>query len=46
MLSGETAQTWIEKGAEAYATMRMAEAEDFQKAVEEHRQGVVYRCSE
>jgi tetratricopeptide (TPR) repeat protein len=35
MLSGETPQTWIEKGAEAYANMRMAEAaEDFQKAVE------------
>ncbi len=35
MLSGETPQTWIEKGAEAYAYMRMAEAaEDFQKAVE------------
>jgi Tfp pilus assembly protein PilF len=35
MFSGETAQTWIEKGAEAFANMRMAEAaQDFQKAVE------------
>src|SRR6516164_2444641 len=35
MFSGGTAQTWIEKGAEAFANMRMAEAaQDFQKAVE------------
>ena len=35
MFSGETAQTWLEKGAEAFANMRMAEAaQDFQKAVE------------
>jgi tetratricopeptide (TPR) repeat protein len=35
MLPGETAQTWIEKGAEAYANMRVAEAaQHFEKAVE------------
>ena len=35
MSSGETAQTWLEKGAEAYAYMRLDEAgKDFQKAVE------------
>ena len=35
MFSGEAAQTWLEKGAAAYANMRTAEAaQDFQKAVE------------
>ena len=35
MFSGESARTWLEKGAEAFANMRMAEAaQDFQKAVE------------
>jgi tetratricopeptide (TPR) repeat protein len=35
MFSGETAQTWLEKGAEAFANRRMAEAaQDFQNAVE------------
>jgi tetratricopeptide (TPR) repeat protein len=35
MSSGESAQRWLEKGAEAYAYMRIDEAgKDFQKAVE------------
>jgi hypothetical protein len=35
MSSGESARTWLEKGAEAYAYMRLDEAgKDFQKAVE------------
>jgi tetratricopeptide (TPR) repeat protein len=35
MSSGESAQMWLEKGADAYAYMRFDEAEkDFQKAVE------------
>ncbi len=35
MSSGESAQSWLEKGAEAYAYMRLDEAgQDFQKAVE------------
>ncbi len=35
MSSSESAQTWLEKGAEAYANMRLDEAgQDFQKAVE------------
>ena len=35
MSSGESAQTWLEKGAEAYAYMRLDEAgNDFRKAVE------------
>ena len=35
MPSGESAQTWLEKGAEAYANMRLDEAgQDFQHAVE------------
>lgn len=52
MSSGESAQTWLEKGAEAYATnMRLEEAgQDFRKAVEVDRQcakahlclGVIY----
>jgi tetratricopeptide (TPR) repeat protein len=34
MSSGESAEVWLEKGAEAYAKMRMAEAaQDFEKAV-------------
>jgi tetratricopeptide (TPR) repeat protein len=38
MSSGESAQRWLEKGAEAYAYMRLDEAgEDFQKAVEATR---------
>ena len=35
MSSGDSAQTWLERGAEAYANMRIDEAgQDFQKAVE------------
>jgi Tfp pilus assembly protein PilF len=46
MASGETAQKWLEKGAQAFANMRMAEAaQDFQKAVEADPQSVKAQLS-